>query len=182
MVRSAVVPEIVLRPAEASDALCLCALATQVFLETYATSGIRPALAREVQSKFSIAALMERLSDRAVRITVAEREAHLVAFSELVLGANHSLVGASSAAELTTLYVQSPFVRQGIGKRLLRGAEVLAASQAASTLWLTVWVGNERALAFYASQDYEELGSTQYEFEGEVFENRLFAKSLRAEI
>ena len=45
-------------------------------------------------------------------------------------------------------------------------------------LWLTAWVGNTRALAFYASQGYEELGSTDYRFQGESFENRLFARRL----
>jgi hypothetical protein len=36
-------------------------------------------------------------------------------------------------------------------------------------------------LAFYASQGYEELGSTNHEFENERFENRLFVKALVAE-
>ena len=68
-----------------------------------------------------------------------------------------------------------------MGRLLLKQAEALASSQGASTLWLTAWIGNERALAFYASQGYEQLGSTEYSFEGEVFENRLFVKALRAD-
>jgi hypothetical protein len=54
----------------------------------------------------------------------------------------------------------------------------LASAEGASTLWLTAWVGNARTLSFYASQGYEPLGSTPYTFEGEVFENTLFAKAL----
>jgi diamine N-acetyltransferase len=45
--------ELSFRRANSSDALCLSALATQVFLETYATEGIRPWLAREVQERFA---------------------------------------------------------------------------------------------------------------------------------
>ena len=45
-------------------------------------------------------------------------------------------------------------------------------------LWLTCWVHNTRALAFYARQGYAELGSTDYVFEGEHHENRVFAKTL----
>ncbi|HOZ25184.1 MAG TPA: hypothetical protein PLI83_10420, partial [Thermomonas sp.] len=37
-----------LRPATPDDALCLGVLGLQVFLDTYATGGIRPTLAREV--------------------------------------------------------------------------------------------------------------------------------------
>jgi hypothetical protein len=45
-----------------SDALCLSVLATQVFLDTYATQGIRPAIAREVRQYLSEEAFAEILS------------------------------------------------------------------------------------------------------------------------
>ncbi len=170
-----------LRLATAADVPCLSALATQVFLETYATSGIRLALAREAESQFSPGAFEARLRQSSNRVVLAERSDHLVAFAELALGARHGLVPSGSAAELSRLYVQSPFLRQGVGRRLLGQAEALALTEGASTLWLTAWVGNQRALAFYASQGYKPLGSTEYTFEGESFENRLFAKALPAE-
>ena len=170
-----------LRSADAGDVPCLSALATQVFLETYATSGIRLALAREVETQFCATAFTERLSQPGRRTVLAERSGHLVGFAEVALGAEHELVSPKPAAELTRLYVQSPFLRQGVGRRLLRRAEALALAEGASTLWLRAWIGNERALLFYASQGYEPLGSTEYCFEGEAFENRLFAKLLPAE-
>ena len=133
-----------------------------------------------VESQFSVAAIVERLRRPEGRTTLAERDGHLIAFAEIVLGATHPLVPQDDAAELTRLYVQSPFLRRGIGRRLLAHAEALARTEGATTLWLTAWVGNARALAFYASQGYEALGSTPYAFEGEVFENTLFAKALGA--
>ena len=41
-------PAVALRRAGLSDALCIGVLGTQVFVETYATFGVRPSLAREV--------------------------------------------------------------------------------------------------------------------------------------
>jgi ribosomal protein S18 acetylase RimI-like enzyme len=172
--------DVAFRAAEPADAQCLSALATQVFFETYATSGIRVALVREAESQFSVAAIVERLHRPEGRTTLAERDGHLIAFAEIVLGATHRLVPQHDAAELTRLYVQSPFLRRGVGRRLLAHAEALASTEGASTLWLTAWVGNARALAFYASRGYKALGSTPYAFEGEVFENTLFAKALGA--
>jgi GNAT superfamily N-acetyltransferase len=170
--------EVRLRLAGATDAPCLSALATQVFFETYATSGIRLALAREAQAQFSVSAFHERLGQPDVRTVLAELSGHLIAFAEVTVGARHPLVRRVPAAELDRLYVQSPFLRRGVGRQLLRRAESLAFAEGASTLWLTAWVGNERALAFYASQGYERLGSTEYRFEGEAYENSLFAKAL----
>ena len=170
-----------MRLAGAADAQCLSAIGRQVFLETYATAGIRLALAREAESQFSVSAFTEQLACPSNRITLAERAGHLVAFSQVVLGAAHALVPPGRVAELSRLYVLSPFLRQGVGRQLLARAEALAFSEGASTLWLTAWVGNHRALAFYASQGYEQRGSTEHTFEGESVENRLFAKMLRAE-
>ena len=177
---SAIPADVSFRPAGSADAECLSALATQVFFETYATSGIRIALVREAEAQFSVAAFSERLSRPEGRTTLAERDGHLIAFAEIVLGARHVLVPQDDAAELTRLYVQSPFLRQGVGRRLLSHAEALASKGGATTLWLTAWIGNARALAFYARQGYAPLGRTSYAFEGEVFENRLFAKALGA--
>ena len=179
--RMSLAPKVSVRLAAAWDAQCLSALATQVFLDTYATSGITPALAREAEAQFSVSAFIERLRSSRDRTLLAERLGHLVGFAEVTLNEAHALVSAGAAAELARLYVQSPFLRQGVGRQLLRHAEVSALAKGASTLWLTAWIGNQRALAFYASQGYEALGSTEYSFGGQAFENRLFAKALGSE-
>jgi len=173
--------DILVRHAGEADALCLHALATQVFLDTYATEGIREAIAREAQQGLSVAAFLGQIADPSVRVLLAERRGFLVAFASVRLGATHALLPEGRAAELSRLYVQSPFSRRGIGTLLLRRVEALARAAGASTLWLTAWVGNTRALAFYARQGYEELGSTDHEFENEHFENRLFARALVVE-
>ena len=173
--------DILVREAGEADALCLHALGTQVFLDTYAAKGIRQAIAREAQQELSVAAFRNQLGAPLVRVLLAEHNGFLVAFASVTMGATHSLVARGPAAELSRLYVQSPFIRRGIGALLLRQVEALARAAGASTLWLTAWVGNARALAFYASQGYEELGSTDHEFENERFENRLFARALVAE-
>ena len=166
------------RQAQAADALSVHALATQVFLDTYATEGVRPALAREAEQRYSTSVFLELLERPASRIILAERDDHLVAFAQVQLGAGHALVEGPAAAELERLYVQAPFLRRGVGRQLLARAEALARDEGCTTLWLTAWAGNVRALAFYRSQEYEERGSTIYEIEGSSFENRLFARAL----
>ncbi len=173
-------PEVSFRLATQADAPCLHALGTQVFLETYAPAGIREALAREVQKLFSLAAFRQQLAKPSLRVLLAERENHLVAFAQIHLGATHVLLPDVPAAELIRLYVQSPFIGRSVGTLLLRRAEALAIAEGFAILWLTAWVGNARALAFYASRGYEEMGATEYEFEEECYENRLFAKPIYA--
>lgn len=177
--------EFVIRAAGAADAPCISVLGSQVFLDTYAPDGIGPSIAREVRHHLSLEAVDALLAMPATRVLVAEhaertgaRAGVMVGFAQLTLDAPHPLVGDERAVELQRLYVLERFTGRGIGAALLRGAEELAASSGAVTLWLTAWEGNRRARAFYARHGYEDVGATLYTFEGEEFENRLFAKRL----
>lgn len=172
------VPAVRLRPARASDVPALHALATQVFLDTYATSGVSSALAHEAMAQFACAAFEASLADPLRRLLVAERDRHLLGYAEVVAGASQALVPDLASAELNRLYVQRPFLRGGLGTRLLRGAERLAAGCGATTLWLTVWVGNVGARDFYTARGYADLGATGYSFGGRTFENRVCARRL----
>lgn len=167
-----------LRPALAADALCLSVLATQVFLDTYATSGIRPTVAREVLSAYSEASFHRALASTTTRLWVAERAGHLIGFAEVTFGATHPLAPPGVQAELLRLYVQEPFTGQGVGSQLLAQAERGAAHTGATVLWLTPWVHNQRALRFYARRGYQDHGLTWFTFEGESHENRVVARSI----
>ena len=162
----------------ADDALCLSVLAMQVFLDTYATQGIRPAIACEVLSAYSQAAFERAISAPVSRLAVAESEGHLVGFAQLTLGPGHALAPAGSPAELLRLYVQEPFTGRQVGSRLLAWTQQAATAAGANVLGLTPWVHNHRALAFYARRGYTDHGPTHFTFEGESHENRVFAKSL----
>ncbi len=169
-----------LRVADANDALCIGVVGTQVFLDTYAPDGIRSTVAREVIDHFSTTAIAALLHDPATTFVVAESSGHLLGFVQWTRGATQALVPADSAVELDRLYVLPRFHGQGIGTLLLRHAETRAAAQRASTLWLTAWVGNHSALAFYARRGYQDLGATMYRFQDEQFENRVLARALDA--
>ena len=171
-------PDMRLRKAVPEDALCLSVLAMQVFLDTYATEGIRPEIAREVLSSYSQAVFAKAISAEESRITVAERNGHLIGFAQVTFSANHSLAPAGAQAELLRLYVQESFTGAKVGTALLAEAESIACLGGATVLWLTPWVHNQRALAFYSRRGYTDFGLTYFTFEGESHENRVLAKSL----
>ena len=171
-------PAFQLRPATPDDALCLSVLAMQVFLDTYATEGIRPAIAREVLAGYSAEVFAADIAAPHTRITVAERAGHLIGFAHLTLGATAPLAPPGVQAELLRLYVQEPFTARGVGTALLSQAEAQAAAAGATVLWLTPWVHNHRARGFYSARGYADHGATFFRFEGEAHENRVVAKHL----
>ena len=171
-----------LRTARADDALCLSVLAMQVYLHTYATQGIRAAIARDVHTQFSPAVFAGLLGRADTGLVVAEQRGHLIGFAQNTWGAAHgqaqALAPAARPAELARLYVQEPFTAQGVGSALLHRAEQAAQAQGCGLLWLTPWVHNHRALAFYARRGYADCGETVHLIEGEKHGNRVFAKAL----
>jgi len=170
---------LIFRPAVAADALCLGVLSTQVFLDTYAPQGIRPAVAREALANHSVACYEALLADPDTTVLVAELEGHLVALSVVRNGLGPTGAADAAAAKLDHLYVQEPFTGRGVGRDLLRQAEKAAAARGAEQLWLTAWVGNTRALQFYPRCGYDDLGETTYTIEGESYANRVFGKRVR---
>ena len=178
--------DIMIRPATAEDALCIGVLGMQVFLDTYATEGIRNAIANEALQAFSPQAItrllaepgIALLAEPGIALLVAECNHHLVGFAQVKLNTGHAMIEAADVAELQRLYIQERFTGLGMGYRLLQAAEQRAALEGASLLWATVWDGNERALAFYPRRGYALLGAPTYTFQGEAHGNRLFGKAL----
>lgn len=161
--------------ATAADALTLSALATQVFLDTYATHGISPDLAREAATVYAPAVFAQRLRDASVELWLAMSGGHAVGFVDVAFATTCPVPGVGGA-EVFRLYVQRPFLRQGVGRALLAQAEKIACGRGADNVWLTAWVGNERALAFYRAQGYRDVGATEYVIEGTGYENRVLCK------
>lgn len=167
-----------LRAAAPADAKCLAVLATQVWLDTYATQGIRQAIADEVLAAFSPGAIEALMAWAQTAIFVAECADHMVGMAQVTVGTVQPLVPFESQAELDRLYVQQPFTRQRIGSRLLAAAERWAAARGAQALWLTPWVHNTRALRFYECCGYTDHGATCFQMGSERHENRVLAKPL----
>ncbi len=167
-----------LRPATQSDVLTIAVLGMQVFMDTYATEGVRDAIAREALESFAPETISANIERSDSIFLLAEVDEHLVGFTQICLQTGHPLVSDQHAAELKRLYVQERFVGHGIGWQLLRSAEREASARGASTIWVTVWERNTRALQFYPRQGYEETGLAVHRLQAESHPNVFFCKSV----
>jgi ribosomal protein S18 acetylase RimI-like enzyme len=167
------------RPAQATDALTLSVLAMQVFLDTYATAGINADLAREATTVYALEVFQQRLASKEVEIILATQDDRLIGFVDLDSATQCPVMGAGAQdLEVFRLYVQRPFLRQGVGRRLMQEAERVASLRHRECLWLTAWAGNTRALCFYQAMGYTDVGSTEYVIEGKGYENRVLRKRM----
>lgn len=175
-------PAFSIRPATPEDVPSLCALAIQVYLDTYATRGVRAGLARQALSDLSCDAFARSLAQSSRRVLVAAFDGEpgdaLVGFAELELAPRPAPGLMLAGAELTRLYVQPAFQRAGVGAQLIAAAEGAAAQARLPSVWLTAWDGNHRALAFYANRGYIDEGGTIHQIEDQSVGNRVLQRLL----
>jgi diamine N-acetyltransferase len=165
--------DLAVRVATLPDAACLAALGSQVWLHTYARSGIRPAIARYIHEHLSPAAFQLQLGRSDAFTSVAEVDGHLVGYAIIEFG-KACLTRSPALTHLDKLYVQEHFVGTGIGHALLTEVRAEASRRAGSSaLWLTVNSQNQPARAFYARQGFKDIGATIFDLYGEEHENRI---------
>jgi GNAT superfamily N-acetyltransferase len=112
-------------------------LGMQVFLDTYATEGIRRSIAQEALDAFAPDVIRALINTPGHCFVVAELNQHLVGFTHITAKTDHVLIANPDAAELKRLYIQERFTRRGIGWQLLRHAVPYAWRLGAQTLWAT---------------------------------------------
>jgi ribosomal protein S18 acetylase RimI-like enzyme len=166
-----------LRPASPRDAETIAALSIQVFLDTYATEGVRPDLAEEAFVEYSVEAFAARLREPHRRFILAETGTGLVGYSEVLANEAAAPAGGVMGSQLVRLYVQPSMQGSGVGKALIASAERIA-SERSKALWLIAWERNDRALAFYARRGYEDVGADTYTFRDQTYGTRVLAKRI----
>jgi diamine N-acetyltransferase len=111
-------------------------------------------------------------------LVLATSGEHLVGFVDINF-ISRCPVSEIIGAEVFRLYVQRPFMRQGIGHALMTIAESEIRARGLPSAWLTAWVGNDNALKFYKALGYRDVGTTEYIIEGKCYENRVLSRRPR---
>lgn len=152
---------LVIRKARAADAARIAVLATQVWLHTYATEGVSEAIADYTRTEFTPEKYQAIQKDPTTHVWVAERGSCFIGFAVLKLEASCPTSNLT-LAELQTLYVQTHFVRQGVGRQLLSVAENTATNETGMPLWMSVNASNVNAIDFYLRHGYKKQGTTDF--------------------
>jgi ribosomal protein S18 acetylase RimI-like enzyme len=166
------------RAANLADAENLAVLATQVWLDSYATQGIRGSISKYVRAEFTPERFTELLLRDKPAFLVAESDGHLIGFSQVTTGRATELCGVSPQAEIERLYIQRAFCNRGLGAKFMALIVRDANQSQIKALWLAAWAANESALRFYLRHGFTDVGSTSFSLGAEQHENRVLVRTL----
>jgi ribosomal protein S18 acetylase RimI-like enzyme len=170
-------PEILIRRAETRDAINLAALAIQVWLDTYATDGIRGSISKYVLTEFTPEKFEDYIESPSHLLFVAEKSEHILGYAMIAFDIP-CLDRPDLDVHLVTLYIQERSKRKGIGSELLTaGLEEAKRRTLRRQLWLTVNSLNKGALDFYAARGFQQIGTTLFQLDGELHGNNVLGTS-----
>ena len=166
-----------IRLATPEDANNLSALATQVWLHTYATEGIRNQISNYVLNELSAASFRKIITAGQQKVFLYETQKLLRAYV-IINPFSTCPCDPSIETELDTIYVQEHFMGQGIGRLLLEEVRRWCRAEGISAFWLATYHGNLPAQAFYKKLGFRKAGSMDFQLGDEKHENLVYVKEL----
>ncbi len=147
-----------IRPAEEVDALALSVLAEATFRAAFAEATTPANMLMHCAATYGQALQIAEIREPGRETWVAELRDRLIAYAQLRFDAASPMFSGEPAAEIQRFYVDISHHGAGVAHQLM--ARMLARAEAAGcrVLWLGVWEGNARALAFYRKWGFEVLG------------------------
>jgi ribosomal protein S18 acetylase RimI-like enzyme len=117
------------------------------------------------------------LADRETVLRLAVRGGELVGFANLgSITITHPVDGP--AAELRQLYLPAEAKGTGVADALMDWAIASARARGAEALYLTVYVDNHRARAFYARYGFADVGRHDFPVGEHIDEDRILRLAL----
>ena len=167
-----------IRPAIASDAAVLAALAERTFRDTFAASNTTGDMAAHVAASYAEDKQRAEIESTRIRTLIAESEGVVAGYAQLRLGEPPQCVDARDGVELWRFYIDKAWIGRGLAPRLMEAVIAAGRSLGAPVLWLGVWERNPRAIAFYRKFAFVEAGSHVFQLGADAQTDLIMQRSL----
>jgi ribosomal protein S18 acetylase RimI-like enzyme len=148
-----------IRKAEIQDAADISSLGRITFLEAHRHSSPEEDLNAYLDSRFHIDEVTRELSDPKNHFFLYFHNEQLAGYSKIVFDMPAvQIPEATNLCKLERLYISKDFYGKKIGLKLFQFNKELCLQHQQAGIWLTVWVENERAIAFYERAGFRIVG------------------------
>ena len=154
------------RPCTIKDVDVLRAVSIETFTDTFASQNTAEDLADYLAEAYNYEQLSEELRNEESLFFFLQVNKEIVGYLKLNTGQAQTETIQPHSLEVERIYIRSKYKRKGYGSEGIKKAEQVAKMLHKTSLWLGVWEKNDRALAFYASQGFNKVGSHSF-FMGE---------------
>jgi len=158
----------IFRGIKENDVNQLATLATYVWCDTYCKEGIKNIESQYMINEFSIEKFLEILTCTTKTCLVAENGNRILGLCILNFKSKYKNQ-ADFGDEIENFYVFPKIQRNGIGNSLLK----CIFEKYGPNKWLTTWVHNYNAINFYKKNNFEIIGTAEFNLFDEVHQNHV---------
>ncbi|WP_299158059.1 GNAT family N-acetyltransferase [uncultured Tenacibaculum sp.] len=101
-----------------------------------------------------------------------------VGYAKLVLNGTHETITSLNNCRLERIYILNEFIPLKIGQQFLTFLEEKSKDLQLDTMWLSVYVKNERAIRFYQKNQFKNVGKLNFIVNGKEYDNIVFSKKI----
>lgn len=152
-----------IRDAKITDAEIISKIGKQTFFETHELSVPKEELEVYINDKLNEEKISEELNDSHNIFHLLFFEAELAGYSKIIYNSPPpQLPDTTDACKLERIYFLQKFYGKKLGLKLFNFNKELCIQNNQSGMWLTVWIGNERAINFYEKLGFKTIGEIMF--------------------
>ncbi|MDC1162180.1 GNAT family N-acetyltransferase [Tenacibaculum sp.] len=101
-----------------------------------------------------------------------------IGYAKLVLNISFENLTKPNSCRLERIYILNDFLPLKLGQQLYNIVIEKALSLKFDTIWLSVYIKNERAINFYKKNKFTSIGTLQFKVDEREYPNTVFSKAL----
>ncbi|MDP2386964.1 MAG: GNAT family N-acetyltransferase [Bacteroidota bacterium] len=152
-----------IRPADKNDAEVVSKLGRTTFLAAHEASTPKEDMEQYLELKFSIAAVEKELADSNNVFQLLYSNEKPAGYSKIIYNSPCSFLPENpDISKMERLYISKEFYDKKLGYKLFAHNKELCLRNNQTGIWLTVWVENDRAVAFYDRLGFKIIGEVMF--------------------
>jgi len=135
-------------------------------------------VSKYLNENFSVTKTTENINDHNQYFYIIYANDLPVGYAKLVANTSNENVASQNDCQLERIFILNDFIPLKIGHQLLTFVQKQAKKLKFDTIWLTVYIKNNRAIRFYEKNEFINVGTLNFTVNGKGYENIVFSKTI----
>lgn len=132
-----------------------------------------------LNENFSISKTNQNINNPNIHYSIIYVDDLPAGYAKLILNKPQENIESQNSCQLERIFILDEFIPLRIGQNLMSFVEEQAKELHLDTIWLTVYIKNNRAIRFYEKNEYKNVGAVNFSVNDKLYENILFSKILK---
>jgi ribosomal protein S18 acetylase RimI-like enzyme len=131
-----------------------------------------------IDQAFSVSKTKQDINNPKILFYIIYADDFPIGYAKIILNAIHKSIVSQNNCQLERIYILNDFIPLKIGQQFLSFIEEKAKALQMDTMWLAVYIENNRAIRFYQRNKFKNVGAINFLVNGIEYENIVYSKKI----